>query len=336
MRRTPDSRGTATLVLHVGPHKTGTTALQQALAGNAGRLARLGVLYPQAGRLGDSHAGLAEACRTGDAAALRALAEEAAGWRAVVLSSENFSMLDGRALAALRAVFPRAEVRVAYVLRPLAVLWPAHWAELVKHGEEAGFDGYLARVAARDDTPFRAPVLPLRQLERLAGTFGRGALRLMPHGAQDIGPAFIDGMLGLGQEAPHFATRRVNVRPSDREIALVRLMNLQLAGRGGYPGQQALRQALLEALRRDPPDWLEAFDAALGRARRLVLTSADPLVAAEEAAVAGRYGDLLIDDPAPCPAPAGSAVPLLDPDGLPPPLRAAVAAFIAALPAGPW
>ena len=329
MRQTPDSRGPATLVLHVGPHKTGTTALQQALAGNAGRLARLGILYPQAGRLGDSHAGLAEACRTGDAAALRALAEEAAGWRAVVLSSENFSMLDGRALAALRAVFPRAEVRVAYALRPLAMLWPAHWAELVKHGQDPGFDGYLARVAARDDTPFRAPVLPLRQLERLAGAFGREALRLTLHraqGGEDIGPAFIDSLLGLGQEAPHFATRRVNATPAARETALVRLMNLHLA-HAGYARRQALRLALLEALRQTPPDWLEDFDAALGRARQLVLTSAHPLVAAEEAAVTGRYGDLL-DDPAPCPAPAETVVPLLDPGDLPPPLRAAIAAFI--------
>lgn len=337
---------TTALILHVGPHKTGTTALQQALAENAGRLMPLGILYPQTGRAGMSHPALAEACRTGDGAMLHALAAEAEGWRTVILSSENFSMLDSRALAELRALFPRAEIRVPYTLRRLATLWPAHWAELVKHGQEPGFDAYLDRVAARDDTPFRAPVLPLRQLQRLADAFGRDALRILLHEArggpgQDIGPAFIDDLLGLGQEAPHFATTRVNITPTAQETALVRLMNLQMAGRATYLEKQALRLALLDALREGPPDWLADFDAALGRARRLVLSSSLPLVASEQAEVVKLYGDLMLDAPEDYLSPVETAVSLFGPADLPPGLRAEIAAFIEGLPRqpradGPW
>jgi len=328
---------TATLVLHAGPHKTGTTALQRVLAANAGRLARLGVLFPAAGRMGDSHAALAEACRTGDAAILRDLAAEAAGWRAVVLSSENFAMLDVAALDRLRTVFADAEPRVAYSLRRLAQLWPAHWAELVKHGQEAGFDGYLERVAASDDTPFAAPVLPARQLDRLTAAFGRDALRLMVHEARsapghDTGPAFIDDMLGLGHEAPHFATARANPTPPARETALVRLMNLHVAGRLDYPAKQRLRLALLAALQTRPPDWLADFDAALAAAPRRTLSSAHPLVAREEKAALDGYGDCLIDPPEPFRTPAASEVPLLEPAGLAAPLRAAIHAFLDGLP----
>ncbi|GAB1363029.1 hypothetical protein MASR1M32_22650 [Rhodobacter sp.] len=286
------------------------------------RLARLGILYPQTGRAGISHSGLAEACRSGEDAMLAALAREATGWRAVVLSSENFSMLVPDALRQLHRMFPQAEVRVAYALRRLAALWPAHWAELVKHGQGDGFDGYLDRVAARDDTPWRAPVLPLRQLGRLEEVFGRDALRITIHEAQtaegaDLGPAFIDEMLGLGQEAPHFATERDNLTPPAAETALVRLMNLHLAGRARYAEKQQRRLALLAVLRQASPDWLGPFTAALEGARHLRLGSAHPLVAAEERAVMDRYRDLLIDPPESYLQTAETTVPLLDPEDLP-------------------
>lgn len=329
---------TATLILHAGPHKTGTTALQQALVRGEDRLARLGILYPQTGRLGSSHAGLAEACRSGADAVLAALARETEGWRAVILSSENFSMLAPGALQQLRQVFPQAEVRVAYALRRLAALWPAHWAELVKHGQDGGFEGYLDRVAARDDTPWRAPVLPLRQLGRLEEVFGRDALRISVHEAQtaggaDIGPAFIDEMLGLGQEAPHFATGRDNLTASAAETALVRFLNLHLAGRARYAEKQQRRLALLTLLRHSPPDWLAAFAAAVEGGRQLRLVSAEPLVAAEERAVMDRYEDLLVDPPARYLEAAETTVPLLAPEDLPTGLRAALIATFDSLPA---
>ncbi len=330
---------TATLILHVGPHKTGTTALQQALVRGEDRLARLGILYPQAGRSGPGHAGLAEACRLSDAAMLATLARETAGWRAVVLSSENFSMLSPEALGRLQELFPLAEVRIAYTLRRLPTLWPAHWAELVKHGQDEGFDAYLARVAVRDDTPWRAPLLPLRQLQRLEDVFGRDALRITVHEAQtaggaDMGPAFIDEMLGLGQEAPHFATECENVTPSAAETALIRLMNLHFAGRARYAEKQQRRQALLALQRQSPPDWLEDFTAAAAAAPQLRLGSDHPLAVGEQAAVMARYEDLLIDPPASYLAHTETTVPLLDPAELTPRLRATLAKVFDGLPAG--
>ena len=307
-----------TVILHVGPHKTGTTALQRALAENAAVLARHGVLYPATGRLDDSHAMLAEAVRREDATLLAALAAEASGWRAVLISSENLSALKPEALVALRQVFPGAEFRISYTLRRLATLWPSHWGELIKHGQCLTFAGYLDRVATRDDRPYHAPILPQRQLDRLASAFGETALHIGVYEARleggcDIGPAFIDDLLGLGHLAPQFSTRRVNRTPSDLITAVVYLMNQHVDGKLDYPSKQRLRLALLSVCRAVPPPvWLAPVDEALQRAGRLVLTEDHPMVQKEQAALVTRYGQALQDPVESYLAPAATSVPQLE------------------------
>jgi hypothetical protein len=243
-----------TLILHVGPHKTGTTALQAALATNADLLARFGVLYPTTGRSGDSHADLAPA---------------------------------------LRDAFPGAEVRVSYRLRRLSRLWPAHWAELVKHGQDPGFADYLAAVARRDARPFQSPILPARQLERLAEAFGPAALRIAVHDhhraeGQDLGPAFIDELLGLGQIAPAFATTARNITPSETETALVWLLNRHAGSRANHVTKGKARRVLLDQVAARPA-WLADLTSAVQQAERIDIGSDHPLVAAEERAVAARH-----------------------------------------------
>jgi hypothetical protein len=86
-----------TLYLHIGYHKTGTSAVQAFMASNAQLLATRGILYPNVGRAGNSHALLAISLKKTnislDAERLYAeLAEESARSNAgkVVISSENF------------------------------------------------------------------------------------------------------------------------------------------------------------------------------------------------------------------------------------------------------
>lgn len=290
-----------TVILHVGPHKTGTTALQNALSANVDRLARHGILYPQSGRNGTSHAALAEALLLGDHSGLARLAREADGWRAVLVSCEHLSALDPAGLAALRDSFPKAEVRVAYALRRLVHLWPSHWAELVKHSQNLSFAGYLDRVTRREDQPFMAPILPLRQLDRLADTFGTSALHLSLYDlaqdqGHDQGPAFIDDLLGLGHIAPTFATQRANPSPSDLETGLVYLLNRHAGSRANHVTRQKARSVLLDQWRGDPPPpWHAPLKSAIDAADRIAFASSHPLVAREQEAVAARYAGLVPD-----------------------------------------
>ena len=103
--------------LHIGTHKTGTTALQQTLAENREQLVQQGFLYPQAGwhqfaqhflafeKKGQVNTGMSAEVE-GVWEALREEIENFAG-EAVILSSEEFSTLpDPSALRAELAAYP--------------------------------------------------------------------------------------------------------------------------------------------------------------------------------------------------------------------------------------
>ena len=143
--------------IHVGTHKTGTTAIQRFLAANRERLALDGLYYPSAGLLSDQLPGhhIVASELAGDRLFDRAagtlggvVAEIArARPRAACLSSENFEYLHvrGTALSALR------DAIVAIGYRPRIVLYvrPQHdyaeslYAELVKHGMQVPFASFL-------------------------------------------------------------------------------------------------------------------------------------------------------------------------------------------------
>jgi hypothetical protein len=326
-----------TVILHAGPHKTGTTALQATLTAKAELLAQHGVLYPMTGRSANSHAPLGEALAKGDTSLLVDLAAEIRGWRVVLISTEHLSALDNPALAALRDLFPKAEFRLSYTLRRLVGLWPSHWAELVKHSQTLGFSGYLDRVEQRDDRPFHAPVLPRRQLDRLASVFGEASLRIGIHDARiaeglDIGPAFIDDMLGLGQLAADFRTEIVNSSPPDLQTALTYLLNRHAGDHFDYPAKQQARLAMLSRLRdTSPPSWRQPLEHALNLAERLVLTQGHPLVVAEQEAVIAQYGPALQDPAETYLAPCETSVPLVETMRLDVELEATLAAEFDAL-----
>jgi len=149
-------------VVHVGTHKTGTTALQVFLAVNRPLLQAAGVHYPRAGRhdLGDGmmtpgHHQIPMDYLAGDASASfgAALAEIAAvDASAVVLSSEEFQMLLPRT-GALEAIAgglrESGYVPVAIVyLRPQPYYAESVYAEMVKGGWVTDFDAYLETIIA--------------------------------------------------------------------------------------------------------------------------------------------------------------------------------------------
>ena len=305
------------LVLHAGPHKTGTTALQAAFAREAARLAEAGVLYPATGRLGPAHHALAEACRTGDRRLLEALSREARGAETVLLSSENFAPLDAPALARLRAALPVVEVTVVYTLRRLAALWPSHWREMIKHGQSFGFADYMLPAITGDVPPFIGPPLPARQVDTLASVFGAEGLRLPVYdarraGGRDQGPEFAEEILFLTEPAA-FATVEMNVTPPDWESEAVRMGLGRVAHRLGYEERKGFRAALLRELRSSPPGWLTRLREAVGRAPRLRLTERSPLVAAMQAEVVARHGAALLDPADDYFAPISVAIPAFTP-----------------------
>ncbi|MCF6525118.1 hypothetical protein [Streptomyces sp. JJ36] len=148
-------------LLHIGPHKTGTTALQGALHTSRGRLREHGVVYGGKARQAKDPAVAVLSGATGEKRApWEALcaegAEAAAGGRRLAVSSEFFADAgDEAARTAVRELGP--DVHVVVTLRPLHKILPSHWQQYVKHGlchsYEDWLEGMLRRPPYTEPTP---------------------------------------------------------------------------------------------------------------------------------------------------------------------------------------
>ena len=149
----PDAYPAGTRILHIGPHKTGTTTLQAALYSARAELSRQGVHV--AGR--NRHPMAAVLAATGRPAPnsqdreapprskwntlLREI--RAAREPRVVLSSEFFA--DARPDAIRRIVdeLDPARVQIVVTLRPLAKIIPSQWQQYVQAGMRTGMEPWL-------------------------------------------------------------------------------------------------------------------------------------------------------------------------------------------------
>jgi|GEM_PF-1793252 hypothetical protein len=147
--------------VHVGTHKTGTTAIQRFLAANEAALASAGTAYPRAGRLSPAYPGHHNLAfeLNGDPrfdASLGTLGDviaEVTGAERVCLSSEDFEYLHARPalLIALRNAIASAGYRPVIViyLRAQAEYLESLYAEDVKHGGVLSFEGFAAGILKR-------------------------------------------------------------------------------------------------------------------------------------------------------------------------------------------
>lgn len=149
------------ILVHIGPHKTGTTALQAAFATARPQLQELGVRYPGSRGSHWHAAAAAMGRRTGGGSvpadehwdgvltALRENPDERA-----FLSSEFFCEADDDAIARIVADLGRP-VRVALTLRSFEKLLPSTWQQAVKTTRMPTYERWLHRVL---DDPGRAVV----------------------------------------------------------------------------------------------------------------------------------------------------------------------------------
>jgi hypothetical protein len=136
-------------ILLIGPHKTGSTALQQLLAANRQRLEADGIYYPtlETGTWAESaHHSLVVALQ-----ANRHLPDnltrllESHPLPRLVLSSENFCRLDESQAAHLRDHLASDKVQIIYVLRRPDRILISFWQEMVKHGLGQRLDEFAAQ-----------------------------------------------------------------------------------------------------------------------------------------------------------------------------------------------
>ncbi|MEY9991307.1 hypothetical protein ABIE67_003339 [Streptomyces sp. V4I8] len=155
---------TGTRLLHIGPHKTGTTAIQGALFAAKDELARHGVAWPADTRH-PMEAVLAACARTGmmgDTAPTERhwerLLEQvrATGRRTSVVSSEFFADApDDEAIERIVEQLGGDRVHVLVTLRPLARIMPSQWQQYVQNGLRMGYEDWLEHMLTKP--PYEKP-----------------------------------------------------------------------------------------------------------------------------------------------------------------------------------
>ena len=136
------------IIIHIGPHKTGTTAIQTHLLRNFAARKQNEYWYPNPGQWGPGHAELAWALvglnsiqqSSEEIISITKTAEDS-GVCGILLSSEEFSRAYPDKIGALASALSDHDVHLIVTLNSVARRAVSEWQELVKHE----FTGDLAK-----------------------------------------------------------------------------------------------------------------------------------------------------------------------------------------------
>ncbi len=226
-------------IVHVGPHKTGTTYIQQMLAALHDTLLARGTYVPSIWDAAPglpSHMKLAWAIRNRDFALVQRQVHEMLGQRynTVVISCEALSRLDPEQVVRLRQLLGTAPVEVVYYVRRSPERLPSLWQETVKHGHTMTFSEFVAWELRRHDI-FAA--WDTAVLDGFSTVFGAGQVKVVSYSylvdnSIDIASHFLSTFLNLHDiELPDVG--RPNVSFSAWNIELIRALNAIHAKQGG-------------------------------------------------------------------------------------------------------
>jgi len=153
---------TSRLHLHIGPRKSGTTFLQNAMVEGEAELRAAGLSYPQkgvTGALGLNHeAALLDA--SSETPGSRAAAVRVALKRTkadVVLSGEAVATLTPSAAARLVSYLGVDQVQVIITARAISRVLPSTWQQGVRNGRLATFTNFLESTVRHDEERMAQP-----------------------------------------------------------------------------------------------------------------------------------------------------------------------------------
>lgn len=150
-------QGGSKLILHLGLHKTGTSAIQRSMFQNKDKLRNIGIYYPSSEPF-EAHHALASRIKTDRSHSANVSDVERTfgswaepGYRTVVVSSEMFSEgIDINSLRCLKKIF--SEVSVVFYVRRQDLLLESAYGQLVKQNNEfrriSEFKPYLTNIYA--------------------------------------------------------------------------------------------------------------------------------------------------------------------------------------------
>lgn len=260
------------IFVHVGPHKTGSTAIQKALRKRRARLLENGLLFPEAGMAGMGHHDLVNFLRGRpndfDPADFRS---EVGGRPLTLISSENFVMLDAGQLGRLGDLTSGKTVRIVYYLRRLVDLWFSHWQAMVRHGSPATFAEYVALASMTMTGRNTVGVIDqFGQLETLARVFGRDAISIVGYDVLrerkvNFAADLVRRVSPTAADAVELEIGESNVSIPLWNVELLRALNQIHQEATGLRASSALRRAVARDLADGRIGFAEEFAALVER-----------------------------------------------------------------------
>ncbi|MEQ9314936.1 MAG: hypothetical protein RLN72_03730, partial [Henriciella sp.] len=245
-------------IIHIGPHKTGTTYIQSMLTANGEALAKEGVRYAvEDDPSGFAHHELAELLKTNkfDAGAVASRLQPH-GAETVVLSSENFSRLSkeewDRFLELLSHEYSQIDV-IAYLRSKSDVLY-SWWQERVKFGFSHSFPHFLAQALMK---PYANPQI---NLAHLLGRIDRTKLKTLSivsydglvASSSDLFSDFLTEVLSLPADKFSFTGKKINQSIEIKTLEILRGLNFLYEARRKRPATVKLRSSFLNRQETDP------------------------------------------------------------------------------------
>lgn len=237
-------------VIHIGPHKTGTTYLQLGFRALRADLAAHGTIFPEFWELAPgnpSQLHLTQQLRDGDTAKLAPRFAELLGSGAerILLSSEDLSNLDAPALERLRALIGGNAVEFVFYIRRWSELIPSSWQESLKQGQSHTFPEFVLVHLQRAEMS-RLLNFDMK-LGKFAEIFGAESLRIVGfcevrERRMDLIQHFASHFLEWADAPIPKLPPRANSSRDPREAELLRALNAIARAHGGTPAD-ALRKA---------------------------------------------------------------------------------------------
>lgn len=256
------------VLLHIGPHKTGTTAIQGSLAAARRELRRAGIFYP-GGQSQQRMPALAAAGRTGPAGhpapAATAFDKLAATVRKrsdrVMLSGEAFTEADDERARAIVAALGGERVHIVVTLRPLAKILASAWQQAVRSRSQLTYDEWLDAVFGRSGREVPSNFWHRHQHDEL---IERWLSIVGPERVAVVVASDVDRMALLRSFETLLDLPAGFLKPEEtaenrgltaQEIELVRLLNVEFHSRG-WPWElfhEVVRRGSIRRMQQRPP-----------------------------------------------------------------------------------
>lgn len=270
------------IVLHIGVWKTGSSAIQRALADNRRELRRHGVVSPAFPGPEIGHNGLLNALRAGQGdeveRMLATIRADCAGLAApvVVLSSEHFWQVRQRPMRRLAETLRRLsdDIEVVAYVRPQEEMWRSLYAQQakwlrVREGDPFwGGSAFVGRHIAENAMNFG------KCLTRFRRVFGAATVRLYDREALAGGDIVTDFMQTIGAPAPPRPAPIANESLGWKGVGLAlwaaaRLDDLGVEGPARRAFQPCFADTIRDMAAGGDADWLGAAPNFLSHEERL-------------------------------------------------------------------